>query len=195
MVLDICHQILGDPHDAEDAFQAVFLVLARKARSLGDPELLANWLYGVAVRTARNGRVHASGSPGVRNEEAAMMRHPQSDSCGMVDRSISAPEQSALARERAEALCNEIDFLPRPFRLVVVLCYFEGLTLDQAAQRLRCPTGTVRSRLARAYDKLRRGLAVAASPCRRRPSHRRWRRGRPRRVCPPRCARQPPGPP
>src|SRR5580693_7987557 len=53
MVLDVCRQLLGDLHHAEDAFQAVFLVLARKARSIRDPDLLANWLYGVALRTAR----------------------------------------------------------------------------------------------------------------------------------------------
>ena len=53
MVLDVCRQLLGDRHHAEDAFQAVFLVLARKARSIRDPDLLGNWLYGVALRTAR----------------------------------------------------------------------------------------------------------------------------------------------
>ena len=63
-----------------------------------------------------------------------------------------------MDREQAEALHDEIDRLPGPFRLPVVLCYFEGLTLDEAARRLRCPAGTVRSRLARARDKLRRGL-------------------------------------
>ena len=56
MVLEVCWQLLGDRHDAEDAFQAVFLVLARKARSIRDPELLGNWLYGVALRTARKAR-------------------------------------------------------------------------------------------------------------------------------------------
>ena len=57
MVFDICLQLLGNPHDAQDAFQAVFLVLARKARSIGDPDLLANWLYGVALCVARNARM------------------------------------------------------------------------------------------------------------------------------------------
>jgi RNA polymerase sigma factor (sigma-70 family) len=156
IVLDICLQLLGNPHDADDAFQAVFLVLARKARSIGDPDLLANWLYGVALRVARNARMQRDRRR--RNEEAAMARHPRSDSSLLIDHSISTPEQSVLARERAEALYNEIDRLPGPFRLPVVLCYFEGLTLEEAAQRLRCPAGTVRSRLARAYDKLRRGL-------------------------------------
>jgi RNA polymerase sigma factor (sigma-70 family) len=157
MVLDICHQLLGNPHDAEDAFQAVFLVLARKARSIGDSNLLANWLYGVALRTARNARIQRARRRD--KEEAAMTRHSRSDPYLLIDHSDSTPEQSVLAREQAEALFNEIDRLPGPFRLPVVLCYFEGLTLEEAAHRLRCPAGTVRSRLSRAYDKLRRGLA------------------------------------
>ena len=63
-----------------------------------------------------------------------------------------------MAREQAEILHDEIDRLPRPFRTAIVLCYFEGLTLDEAARRLRWPAGTLRSRLARAREKLRRGL-------------------------------------
>ena len=87
-----------------------------------------------------------------------MMRHSRSGSHALTNRSVSTPEQSVLAREQAEVLYTEIDRLPRPFRLAVVLCYCEGLTVNEAAHRLRCPAGTVRSRLARACDKLRRGL-------------------------------------
>ena len=68
-------------------------------------------------------------------------------------------DQPAIDREQAEAIHGEVDRLPRSFRLPVVLCYFEGLTLDEAARRLRCPAGTLRSRLARARDKLGRGLS------------------------------------
>jgi RNA polymerase sigma factor (sigma-70 family) len=156
MVLGVCWQILGDQHEAEDAFQAVFFVLARKARSIHDTDLLANWLFGVALHTARKARVRRARRR--KNEEAAMMKHSRSDSCLLIDPSVATPEQRVLAREQAEVLYGEIDRLPRSFRLAVVLCYFEGLTLDEAAHRLRCPAGTVRSRLARAYDKLRRGL-------------------------------------
>ena len=156
MVLDLCWQFLGDRHDAEDAFQAAFLVLACKARSIRDPDLLASWLYAVALRTARKARVQIARRR--KHEEAAMTQRSGAGSSVLIDQSIPAPEQSVLAREQAEVLYGEIDRLPRPFRLAVVLCYFEGLTLDEAAQRLRCPAGTVRSRLARAYDKLRRGL-------------------------------------
>ena len=157
MVLDICRQIVGDLHLAEDAFQAVFLVLARKARSIGNPDLLSNWLYGVALRTARKAKARLARQR--KNEESDAMRRP---GCGF-KRQRSRPmvqpaEQAALDREDVEALHDEIARLPGSFRLPVVLCYFEGLTLDEAAQRLRWPAGTVRSRLARARDKLRRGL-------------------------------------
>ena len=156
MVLDICVQILADRHDAEDAFQAVFLVLARKARSIRDPDLLGNWLYGVALRTARKARVQLACRR--KNERGAGMRRWGSDSCGLLEPSAQSAEERVLAREQAELLYGEIDRLPSRFRLPIVLCYFEGLTLDDAARRLRCPAGTVRSRLARACQKLRRGL-------------------------------------
>ncbi len=71
---------------------------------------------------------------------------------------VEPAEPAVLAREQAEILHREIDRLPGPFRLPVVLCYLEGLTLEEAARRLKCPAGTVRSRLARACDKLRRSL-------------------------------------
>jgi len=149
MVLDICRSILGDLHHAEDAFQAVFLVLARRAGSVRDPDLLGNWLYGVAIRTARCAKLQIDRQR--KNEEQGAMRRPGSGSNTLV-------EQQALAREDMEALHDEIARLPGSFRLPVVLCYFEGLTLDEAARRLRWPAGTLRSRLARARDKLRNGL-------------------------------------
>ena len=156
MVLHVCRQLLGDRHHAEDAFQAVFLVLARKARSIRDPDRLGTWLYGVAIRTARKAKVRLDRRR--RNEDSDAMRRPGSESSVLVEPTVQPAEESALAREQAEALHEEIDRLPRPFRLPVVLCYFEGLTLDEAAHRLRWPVGTLRSRLARARDKLRRGL-------------------------------------
>ena len=149
MVLDLCLCILGDLHHAEDAFQAVFLVLARRAGSIRDPDLLGNWLYGVALRTARCAKLQIDRQR--KNEEEGAMRRPNSRSNVMV-------EQQALAREDIAALHDEIARLPGPFRLPVVLCYFEGLTLDEAARKLRWPAGTLRSRLARARDKLRIGL-------------------------------------
>ncbi len=148
MVLGVCRQLLGDHHQAEDAFQAVFLVLARKARSLREPELLGNWLYGVAMRTARTARTRLARR---RLTEESTARQAEAPPAATAERAL-------LDREQAEALHREIDRLPGAFRLPVVLCYFEGLTLDEAAHRLRWPVGTLRSRLARAREKLRRGL-------------------------------------
>ena len=157
MVLGVCRQLLGDVQHAEDAFQAVFVVLAQKARSIRDPDLLGNWLYGVAIRTARCAKQQLGRRR--RWEEGGTMRGPGPGSCDPADPTAAPADQPAIDREQAEAIHGEIDRLPRAFRLPVVLCYFEGLTLDEAAKRLRCPAGTLRSRLARAREKLRIGLA------------------------------------
>ena len=159
MVLGICRQLLGDVQHAEDAFQAVFLVLARKARSIRDPDLLGNWLYGVAIRTARCARQQIARRR--RREEGDAMKGPGAALRLVRPAEPTAPpaDRPAIDREQAEAIHGEIDRLPRAFRLPVVLCYFEGLTLDEAARRLRCPAGTLHSRLARAREKLRSGLA------------------------------------
>ena len=168
MIMHVCRQLLDD-HHAEDAFQAVFLVLACKARSIRDPDKLGNWLYGVALRTAKKAQGRLARRQ--KNEVGSSMRHSEAGPGVSVEPMVQPAEQRVLAREQAEILHREIDRLPAPFRLPIVLCYFEGLTLDEAAQRLRCPAGTVRSRLARACDKLRRGLtrrgvACRAGPCR-----------------------------
>ncbi len=149
MVLSVCQQLLGDRHGAEDAFQAVFLVLARKARSIRDPELLGNWLYGVALRTARKAKIRLAGRKNLEKEMSAT--RPAGSS-------VVSPIDPVVAQEQAEALHDELGRLPAALRLPVVLCYFEGVTIEEAARRLRWPHGTVRSRLARARDKLRNGL-------------------------------------
>ena len=150
MVQSVCADFLHDRHDAEDAFQAVFLILAQKAHSIRDTDLLGNWLYGVALRTARHAR-HRRGRR--RKNEAAASVVKATSSVAM-----PSAEQSYLAREQAELLHDEIEQLPRAFRLAVVLCYLEGLTVHEAARRLGCSHGTVRSRMARAREKLGRGL-------------------------------------
>jgi RNA polymerase sigma factor (sigma-70 family) len=156
MVLYVCRQILGDIHHAEDAFQAVFLVLARRARSIRDPDLLGNWLYGVALRTARCARQQIGRRR--KKEESEPMNRPGA-AWPIVDKPLARPaDQQVIDCELADVLHFEIERLPNSFRLPVVLCYFNGLTLDEAARRLHCPPGTLRSRLARARDKLRRGL-------------------------------------
>ena len=166
MVLGVCRQLLGDLQHAEDAFQAVFVVLARKARSIRDPDLLGNWLYGVAIRTARCARQQIARRR--RREESDTMSGSGPGSSDLAAPTAPPADRPAIDREQAEAIHGEVDRLPRAFRLPVVLCYFEGLTLDDAARRLRCPAGTVRSRLARAREKLkislaRRGVALPAA--------------------------------
>jgi RNA polymerase sigma factor (sigma-70 family) len=156
MVLEVCQQLLGDLHHAEDAFQAVFFVLARKTGKIRDPDLLSTWLYGVALRTARKSRSRLARLR--QHEGSDSMEYPSPGSSVPVESTLQSAEESAIGREQAEALHDEIDRLPKSFRLPVVLCYFEGLTLDEVARRLHWPAGTVRSRLARARDKLRVGL-------------------------------------
>jgi len=154
MVLGICRQILGDHHHAEDAFQAVFLVLACKARSIRNPDLVESWLFGVALRTAQKTKARLSRQR--KNEEGDAMNGPRA--VAMVDQIVLPADISAMARERAEILRSEVARLPKAFQLPLVLFYFEGLSLDQAAKRLRWRTGTLSSRLARAREKLRRRL-------------------------------------
>ena len=131
MVLGICRQLLGDRHHAEDAFQAVFLVLARKARSIRDPELLGNWLYGVALRTARKARVRLVSRR--KREEGGSMRHPDA----LFGRAARWSRSWPASRPRR--CTSEIGRLPVAFRLPVVLCYFEGLTVEEAAGQLQWP--------------------------------------------------------
>jgi RNA polymerase sigma factor (sigma-70 family) len=166
MVLHVCRQLLGDRHYAEDAFQAVFLVLARKALSIRDPDLVGTWLYGVAIRTARKARARLDRRR--EREESDSERRPSPGSRGVVEPTVPPVEESAIVREQVQVLHDEVERLPGPFRLPVILCYFEGLTLDEAARRLRCPAGTLRSRLARAREKLgraltRRGFALSTT--------------------------------
>jgi RNA polymerase sigma factor (sigma-70 family) len=159
MVLGVCRQLLGDHHLAEDAFQAVFLVLAQKAHCLRDPDRLGPWLHGVALRTARKARARRARHR--RHEQGDLMDITTSTDAAsrpLVEPTAPPADRALLDRDQAAALHVAIDRLPDAFRSPVVLCYFEGLTLDEAARRLRCPAGTLRSRLARAREKLRRSL-------------------------------------
>jgi RNA polymerase sigma factor (sigma-70 family) len=144
MVLRVCRQILGDPHDAEDASQATFLVLARKARSIRRADSVASWLYGVACRTAARAKALAA-------RRRARERRGEEIMGGLVDRGQTP--------ETWPELHEEIGRLPEKFRRAIVLCHLEGLSHQQAAQQLRCPVRTVQSRLARGRERLRAGLA------------------------------------
>jgi RNA polymerase sigma factor (sigma-70 family) len=154
LVLGVCRRILRDPLDADDAFQAVFLVLLRKARSLRDRDLLANWLYGVAYRTALKARTQRARRRALEKQVAELPER--------------APDVSAEGAELREALGEEVRRLPEKYRLPVLLCYLQGATLTEAARELGWPAGTVSGRLARAREMLRgrltrRGMGPAAA--------------------------------
>jgi RNA polymerase sigma factor (sigma-70 family) len=130
MVLGVCRRVLGRLPDAEDAFQATFVVLARRAGSLRQPEALAAWLHGVAVRTAR----------------AARRRRPRPTAplpAACTDRS-EGPAEAASWGEVRRVLDEELGRLPARCRAVLVLCYLDGLTRDEAAQRLGWSLATVK---------------------------------------------------
>jgi RNA polymerase sigma factor (sigma-70 family) len=161
MVLYVCRQILGDPHAADDAFQATFLVLARRAHAIRQPELLGNWLHGVALRTAREARMQNDRR---RRRETRATVNGATES----DRGARGSERALVRREELEVLHEEVARLPEKQRAVVVLCALEGLTYQEAALRLCCPIGTIGVRLSRARDRLRvrltqRGLAPSAA--------------------------------
>jgi RNA polymerase sigma factor (sigma-70 family) len=143
MVLRVCRQILCDEHDAEDAFQATFLVLARRAGAVRKRESVASWLYGIAHRVARRSRADSARRLEHERRRAAMNTMESSDD---TDRnpSVGWPE-----------LHEEVDRLPEKYREAIVLCYLEGLTTEAAARRLACAQGTIMSRLSRGRNRLR----------------------------------------
>jgi RNA polymerase sigma factor (sigma-70 family) len=144
MVLGVCRRVLGDVHEAEDAFQATFLVLARKASSVVRREKVASWLYGVACRTAREARDRASRR---RAREERVSKSPRVEPSG----------GDSLAELRA-ILDEELARLPVRYRGAVVLCELEGLSRQEAAIQLGIPEGTLSSRLSRAKAQLRERL-------------------------------------
>jgi RNA polymerase sigma factor (sigma-70 family) len=157
MVLQVCHNALGNATDAQDAFQATFLVLVRRSGSIRRLDSVGGWLYGVACRVAARARIDAA-KRRVAERTGALRVVEALDSDAAND-----PGHAELS----PALQSEVQRLPEKYRSVVVLCYWQGLTQEQAAAQLGCPLGTVRSRLARARDILRkrlvrRGLAPLA---------------------------------
>jgi RNA polymerase sigma factor (sigma-70 family) len=156
MVLRACRAILRDRHEAEDAFQATFMVLARKAGSLWVRDSLGPWLFRVASRVA------ACANSAARRRQAHEQKAAELAALNRGRDDPSRDDRDAMVHE-------EVDRLPQPYRAAIVLCDLEGLTQEQAARRLGWPAGTVRSRLARGRDRLRdrltrRGLAPAGVP-------------------------------
>ncbi|MEX2141600.1 MAG: sigma-70 family RNA polymerase sigma factor [Pirellulales bacterium] len=133
MVLGVCRRVAGHTHDAEDAFQATFLVLARRAAAVS-PAMLAAWLYGVAYRTALKTRTAAGRRRGKEHSMAAVPETSQEPK--EVDRELIQQLDSALSR------------LPTKYRVAIVLCELEQQPRRQAAARLQIPEGTLSSRLA-----------------------------------------------
>ncbi len=148
MVARVCGGILGDPHLAEDATQAVFLVLARRASSIRNPDRLAPWLHGVALRTARE----------ARRRQPLERTHTTTEGADMIAPGFD-PTQTLIRREQAELLHRAISRLPARYLAPVVLCDLEGLTHAEAAAQLQCPVSTVSIRLKRAKERLRANLA------------------------------------
>jgi RNA polymerase sigma factor (sigma-70 family) len=143
MVRGVCRRILRDEHDADDAFQATFLVLVHKAASVSPRSAVANWLYGVAYRTAQKART------------AAARRRARERQAGVIER---RDEAAAEGREMWSLLDRELNRLPEKYRAVVVVCDLEGKTRKEAARQLGWPEGTVAGRLVRARALLARRL-------------------------------------
>ena len=142
MVLAVCRRWLDDPHDLEDAFQATFLILVRKAKALRNREALAPWLHGVSHRVARRAG-------------AAIRRRRERESRAITEPSITTPAsttmnpQDELARREVLALVDdEILRLPEKQRAAAVLCLVQGLSHEAAARALGWPLGTFKSRVA-----------------------------------------------
>lgn len=154
LVLGVCERVLGQSQDAEDAFQATFLVLARRASAIRKPAALASWLYGVAARVARKAR-------------AAAVKRRLHESRAMPCRSAESADDMSW-RELRQVLDEELQQLPERYRLPLLLCYLEGKTHDEAARQLGWTAGRFTDRLKRGRLRLRgrlqrRGVALPAA--------------------------------
>jgi len=152
MVLRVCRGAARDEQDAQDAFQATFLVLARRAGSIRRRESLASWLYGVARKIAVRARADA-------------IRRRWKERQVVSGATAEAPPDPPSADHTA--LYEEIDRLPGTYREPIILCYLDGMTYEAAARHLDCPLGTLSIRLKRARERLRlsltrRGVAIPA---------------------------------
>jgi RNA polymerase sigma factor (sigma-70 family) len=150
MVWGVCRRVLRNHQDVEDAFQATFLVFVRKAASITNKELLANWLYGVARQTALKARTTIA-RRNEREKQVTVMPEP-------------AEAEEKLVSELRPLLDQELGLLPRDYRAMLVLCDLEGKTRQEAARCVGCPEGTVASRLARARTLLAKRLARHGLP-------------------------------
>src|SRR5438874_9327652 len=144
MVLGVCRRILQHDQDTEDAFQAAFVILARKAATISKQDSVASWLYKVAYRIAL--RARADKSRRRAQEQQAPARFAEN---GLSD---------VIQQELRQVLDEEVQRLPEKYRAPILLCYLQGQTNEEAAALLRCPTGTVKIRLLRGREILRKRL-------------------------------------
>jgi RNA polymerase sigma factor (sigma-70 family) len=156
MVHGVIRRVLNNPHDAQDAFQATFLVLLQRAHSIRKRGSLVSWLHGVALRVAWASRLLAARHRKHERRKAA--------ASGFVD----AGDLNGERNEDGPIIHEELSRLPERYRAPLILCYLEGLTHEQAAARLIWPVGTVKSRLSRGRDRLRdrllrRGVAPSVA--------------------------------
>src|SRR5947209_2918028 len=133
MVWGVCRRVLGNQHDADDAFQATFVVLVRKAASIVPREMVGNWLYGVAHLTARKAR--------------AMNAKRQTREKQVQDMPEPAAAEPNLWQDLQPLLDQELSRLPDKYRVAIVLCDLEGKTRKEVARQLKIPEGTLSSRL------------------------------------------------
>ncbi len=152
MVMQVCRGVLRDEHDAEDAFQTTFVVLARKARSIWVKDSLASWLHGVAFRVASKARI-----------DAMRRRHHEREAVARTAGSAAVIPNLSWSDDEA-IISEEIARLPEKYRAPIILCYLEVMTYQAAANRLGLSEDALRGRLARARERLRsrlsrRGLA------------------------------------
>lgn len=150
MVWGVCRRVLRDHHDAEDAFQATFLVLARRAASILVREKLGHWLHGVARQTAMKARAMRAQR---RSREIQVAETPET---------MALPHD--LGDHPTESLDRELSRLPGKYRIPIILCELEGRTHREAAEQLGWPIGTVSSRLSRARAMLARRLSRRGAP-------------------------------
>jgi RNA polymerase sigma factor (sigma-70 family) len=153
-VLRVCRQVLGRSPEVDDVFQATFLLLATRAATIRDRAALGAWLHGVAHRMA------------VRSKARSARRAARERQAGPAT-SVPEPDDPDLPYIR-RVLHAEVDRLPEQFRRPILLCYLEGRTNEEAARLLGCPSGTLKTRLARGREILRgrlarRGIALTAA--------------------------------
>ena len=149
MVLGVCRRVLPNENDVEDTFQATFLLLVRKARLIRKRESVGSWLHGVAYRLAVRSRT----------DDIRRRIHEQRE----IKRVAPEPAYVAAWRELQDVLDEELQRLPEKYRLPLVLCYLEGETQEEVAQRLGWPVGTVKGRVAQAGNYFGLGWSVVAS--------------------------------